>query len=168
MNYFVESESIKGESLRTLLTKCGEAPKGVMSLRHHWQEYVMEAGYWQAIWIYFIAPTLGMLAGAENPFVGSRRNSALLREAKSRQRQRLYIPAPHSAARVQPFSFPRRYENEKVEDCSSRSGYRIVRRLVRTSSRAPSHYSERPRDLSYLPRMKSMPKPGRSLAKKIW
>ena len=86
MNYFVESESIKGESLRTLLTKCGEAPKGVMSLRHHWQEYVMEAGYWQAIWIYFIAPTLGMLAGAENPFVGSRRNSALLREAKSRQR----------------------------------------------------------------------------------
>jgi aquaporin Z len=23
------------------------------------------AGYWQALWIYFIAPTLGMLAGAE-------------------------------------------------------------------------------------------------------
>jgi hypothetical protein len=38
MNDFVESESIRGESVRTLLTKYGKAPKGVMSLRHHWQE----------------------------------------------------------------------------------------------------------------------------------
>jgi hypothetical protein len=44
MKTSVESESIRGESVRAVLTKCGKAPKGVMSLRHHWQEYVMEAG----------------------------------------------------------------------------------------------------------------------------
>jgi hypothetical protein len=50
-------------------------------LRVHWPEYLVEAGElalymffacafatllrWHALWIYFIAPTLGMLAAAE-------------------------------------------------------------------------------------------------------
>jgi hypothetical protein len=44
MKDFVESESIRGESVRTMLTEYGKSPKGVMSVRQQWQEYVMEAG----------------------------------------------------------------------------------------------------------------------------
>lgn len=63
------------------------------------------AGYWQAIWVYFHCAYSGYARRRRDLFVGSRRNSALLREAKSRQRQALYISAPRSAARVQDSHF---------------------------------------------------------------
>jgi len=52
----------------------------------------LHAGYWHALWIYFVAPPLGMLAAAE-VFLRARGGSrAALRQAVPRQRQALHIP----------------------------------------------------------------------------
>jgi aquaporin Z len=59
------------------------------------------AGYWQAMWIYLIAPTVGDACRRRDFSAGPRGSSSLLCKAASRQRQALHIRPRTWAAQVQ-------------------------------------------------------------------